>query len=378
MTRGALAATAAALLLPAAAAAQWRVEAGAGRAIEERVSARVGTTTASVALRYDGAGRWLYLSGGAPLEAGAPPWGAAGGGGWLGGGSEGLAYGVGVGAHGYLYPGAGSIRSGGGLTAEARPGVAASRGPWRLEGRSGPVGVLDLVRDSVDTRAFWDSDGRASFRAAPGVEVAGEGRWLQGRDGGHPYAGASAQAERGRVTAWAFAGRWLRDGFPAPATALGAGASLRVGRGTEVGVSWRQDPADPMYWSLPRRGWNVLLARRLGPDARPRDAAPSPPAAPVAVVVGDTLVLRLPAAAHVEAPLVAGDFTGWSPVVMTRDGSLWTARIPVRPGVHHYGFRTAAGVWFLPPGVPAVDDGFGGTAAVVTVPPPASGGEIHG
>ena len=79
-------------------------------------------------------------------------------------------------------------------------------------------------------------------------------------------------------------------------------------------------------------------------------------------------VFRLPMAEHPQPPMVMGDFSDWRPVAMTAEGRHWVARVRVQPGAHHYAYRLADGRTMVPPGVPSVDDGFGGRSAVVVVP----------
>ena len=75
LTAGAL------LMAPAAAAAQWTVEASAGRAVHDPVAARVSTTSAALGVAYeDGESGWAYASGGAPIDGEGPGWGAGGAG----------------------------------------------------------------------------------------------------------------------------------------------------------------------------------------------------------------------------------------------------------------------------------------------------------
>ncbi|HEU4451761.1 MAG TPA: hypothetical protein VFR81_01840, partial [Longimicrobium sp.] len=118
----------------------------------------------------------------------------------------------------------------------------------------------------------------------------------------------------------------------------------------------------------PRRTWSVQLSRAIG-------RVPEEPAAPLAAapalapeVAGGTATFRLPAGAGEAAPVLVADFNSWRPVAMTRDGAFWTVSVRVAPGAHHYAFRRADGTVVVPPGVPTVDDGFGGVSAVLLVP----------
>jgi len=361
-----------ALLPPLTLAAQgWRVEAAAGRAVHDPVQARVGSTVASVGLSYDGgSARWLYLSAGSPLDGAGPAWGAGGAGGWLGFVLGDWSLGAALGAHAFGYGSADSVRSGGGGTVEVLPTLSWAHGLVRAELSAGFVGNLDVVDDTTRRRGALDTGARLAYAPAPGVEVAGEGRYLVVEGERWPYAGAALQVERGPVTGWAYAGQWMGRDSLDPATAYGAGAGYRIDRRTRVEIGVRQEPTDPVYLSTPRRTWSVQLSRAIGRvrDEEPAGArAAAPSLAPE--VVGGTATFRLPAApAEANAPVLLGDFNSWRPVAMTRAGAFWTATVPVGPGAHHYAFRRADGTVVVPPGVPTVDDGFGGVSAVLLVP----------
>jgi hypothetical protein len=369
VTFGRTAALALVLLLPLPLFAQgWTLDAAAGRAVHDPVSARIGSTVASLGLSWDqGEGaRWLYLSAGAPLGDPGPAWGAGGAGAWLGTTRGAFTFGASLGAHVFGYGAADSVESGGGATLEALPGVVFSRGPLRAELSSGLVATTDAAGDSSSSRAVHQSDARLAWAGAGGVEVAAVGRFLRTGEGDWPYAGGSARVERGRAAGWAFAGRWLKEeGFPAPRTAYGVGASYEVLPRTKVLVDWRQEPVDPVYLNVPRRSWSVQLSRGFGRrSARP--AAPSRAGAEPSG--GGGVTFRLPVGDHPRATWLVGDFTGWRPVAMTEVDGYWTVRLRVDPGAHHYAFRSGDGTVFVPPYLPAVDDGFGGTSAVVVVP----------
>ena len=369
MRRAAALARAALTLAPAAARAQWMVDLGAGRAVHDPVAARVSVLSASAGVRYQNAdeSRWLYLSGGAPLDEEGPAWGAGGAGLWTplrAWGDVSLA--LRSGAHLFGYGATDSIGAGGGATVEAAPVVTVARGPVRADAYAGVLAAGETGDFREEWRPFFDTGATLALSPRPGGEVAAEGRWLRGEEGGWPYAGVSARAVRGPVQAWAFGGRWLVGDsvLASPRAAYGGGASVAVGWGSELSVSWQQEPASPVYLTAPRRSWSVQLSRTLGRPPVPRE-----PIVPVTPVVEDgRVVISIPAGGHDAAPSVVGDFTGWQPVPMTRDGSRWTARLALAPGTYHYGFRSAAGEWFVPPALPVVDDGMGGTSAVLVVP----------
>lgn len=356
------------LACPAAARAQgWSLDVAAGRAVHDPVSARIGSTVASVGLGYDAGGgaRWLYLSAGAPLGDPGPAWGAGGLGGWLGVRRGSLELGASLGAHLFGFGRTDSTSSGGGATLELLPTAALTRGPLRAELSAGFVGAADVLGDSSDTRGFFDSGARLAYSVREGVEVGAEARWLAGEGDAWPYAGASARLARGPLGAWAFAGAWLGGELPDPSEAWGAGASYRVGGRTEVLGEVRQEPTDPVYFNAPRRTWSVQVRRWLG---RGPVAAGAGASALLPRVEDGRVTFRLPRADHPEAPVVLGDFSRWQPVRMGPEGRFWSVTLPVAPGVHHYGFRTADGRFFVPPHLPAADDGMGGTSAVLVVP----------
>jgi hypothetical protein len=376
--RAALACALAALALaPAAARAQWSVDVAAGRAVNDPLAARVTSTNASAGVHFDGRdGRAVYLYGGGPLGSEGPAWGAGGFAAWVGRDFGPVSLGVDLGGDGYGYGAAGIVPAGYGGAGRALPTLALRGGRLLVQLRSGAVGAYSQVGDSSEWRVMHDSRARLAVTAAPGLEVSADGRFLRAKERDYPYVGGGAELDRGPASAWAFAGKWLASVFPTPAVAYGAGASLRMRCGTELSLSFEQAPTDPVYFTAPRRTWSVQLSRAFGRRARAEAPAAAVHAAlPVLPAdEGGRVAITLPAAtAEVAAadgaspPTVAGDFTGWKPVPMTRQGGVWTVRLPIAPGTYHYGFRTAAGVWFVPAGVPQVDDDFGGTSAVLVV-----------
>jgi len=359
-----LAAACAVLLLPPAAArAQWTVEAAAGRAVHDPVSARVSTTSASLGVSYEGAGGWGYAAVGAPLQGRGPGWGAAGAGGWIGARGGSLRLGVSASADGYLYGESGPNPSGSGGTIELLPTLAWRRGPVSAELASGFAGAAELLGDSTDRRGFHDSAARLTLAPAEGLTLGGEARLARGEGGDWPYAGGSGELRASWGALWAWAGAWLDDDHPDPAAAYGVGVRLRVLDRTEIRGSVRQEPFDPLYWTSPRRTWSISLTRALG--RRPGDRAGG---SPLPHLSGGWAVFRLPRSQHPRPPVVLGDFSGWQPVAMTEEDGAWVARIQVAPGAYHYVYRTADGRTIVPPGVPSVDDGFGGRSAVLVVP----------
>ena len=351
------------LLAPSPARGQWTMEAAAGRALHDPVSARVLTTSASLGLAYEGgAGEWGYVSGGTPLEGGGPSWGAGGVGGWMGIGRGAFQLGLVAAGHGYVYGASGPNPAGSGGTVELLPTVAWRNGIVAAELSSGFSGALDALDDSTDRRGFHDTAARLSVSPAADVTVGGDARWVRGEGGDWPYAGGSAEVRRPWGAAWAYAGAWLGSDHPDPSAAYGAGIRVRVLDRTDVHASVRQEPFDPLYWTASRRTWSVSVSRSLGRRPRENRGVRLPE------LSNGWAVFRLPRGEYDRPPVVMGDFSAWQPVAMTEERGAWVARVRVTPGVYHYAFRTADGAVVVPQGVPAVDDGFGGRSAVLVVP----------
>lgn len=363
--RRALLALAACVLAAPAAAQGWSAEVTTGRAAYDPVAARVSTTTASVALRHESRRSWLYASAGAPLGGDGPGWAATGAGAFVGmAPRRGFSFGAALAGHAYGYVDADIAPAGGGGTLEVLPTAVLQEGPVRAQLSAGFVGVADGFQGLYsERRGFFDSSAGLAWTPARGVELSAGARFLHGEGEQFPYAGGGAQLERAWGGAWAYAGAWLAPDFPSPATAAGVGARLRLGGRTELAGSFRQEPMDPLYRSIPRRSWSVSVRRGFG-----RRPAAVKPAAPLPRIRGETVTFRLPrAAGDSAAPAVLGDFSAWQPVQMVPEGEFWTATLRLTRGVHHYGFRMADGRFLVPAGLPKVDDGMGGTSAVLVV-----------
>ena len=345
----------------------WSVVASAGSSTEDPVAARLNSAVASLGVEYaDSAARWLYLNGGTPLSARGPAWGAGGVGAWLGIDRGTFTFGTSLAGHLFGYAAEDSLPGGGGGTVEVIPTLTISGGPFRAELGSGFVGTVEHAGGATTRRGVSESSARLIATLADGVDLSGEGRFLHAFDGDWPYAGGALQVRRERFGAWAYGGQWLRTNLPAPRTAYGVGASVRIRRLTlEAGV--RQQPVDPVYFGPARRTWTVQLSQGFGRVPR-LHRGPPPPATPPRAP-GEPAVFRLSQKEYPVAPVLLGDFSQWQPVEMAagRDGS-WIAEVRLEPGVHHYAFRAADGTTFVPAGVPTVDDGFGGVSAVLVVP----------
>lgn len=69
---------------------------------------------------------------------------------------------------------------------------------------------------------------------------------------------------------------------------------------------------------------------------------------------------------------LAGSFTGWQPTLELQQTTpgVWTALVPLQPGVHDYVFVVNGTEWVPDPTAPQqVDDSFGGTNSRISLPP---------
>jgi hypothetical protein len=98
------------------------------------------------------------------------------------------------------------------------------------------------------------------------------------------------------------------------------------------------------------------------------NAEQAPIASQADPVVYVQFVLEAPAATSVA---VAGDFSDWEPAHALQDpdgDGVWSARVPVRPGVHAYMFLVDETSWLTDPNAGRYqDDGFGNRNAVLAV-----------
>jgi hypothetical protein len=101
----------------------------------------------------------------------------------------------------------------------------------------------------------------------------------------------------------------------------------------------------------------TILATGVAIEAPGRAGTP-------AIASGEALVfvqfrLELPGASSVS---LAGSFTEWAPRIELVEitPGLWSALVPLQPGVHDYTFVVDDDTWLTDPLAPSVDDGFGG------------------
>ncbi len=128
-------------------------------------------------------------------------------------------------------------------------------------------------------------------------------------------------------------------------------------------VGGRTDP-DPLVRSEPGGQGGLVIGRRLVRFG-PRGATPVVALQPAPSGVAALFRVEDVAAQRVE---VLGDFSGWDPQAMVRDGRVWVLEIPLATGTYHFGFLVD-GDWFVPEGAPGqVSDDWGQMNATIVVP----------
>lgn len=358
------------ILGPATAAGQgWTLDLYGGRVSYDLASSTAGEHGVVLGARYRKSGSgWLYVSTGVPFGSDDSAWGGAGLGTRLTRGAGSVDLGFDLGARGYLYRDPTLASTGGGGVFDLRPLVALGDRLLRVEARSGWVRYESALAGTTVSRGVHDSDLSVRLALGGSVRLAGTLRHVRAEEDDYSFGEARVTAGAGRLTAWASAGAWTSDALPT--TEWGAGASLRLdGAGrTVLGLAVRHDASDPVFWNAPRRRWSLGVSHSLGAGREP-ERAPDPAMEAVAPEAsGGRVTIRIPATDSAGPPSVAGDFTGWKPVVMVGDGDHWTATFTLEPGVYRYAFRSSSGAWYVPESLPTRRaDGMGGFVAVLVV-----------
>jgi hypothetical protein len=350
---------------PALGAQGWTADLYAGGARYDALAGRVGASNLVANLRHQLRGGSLaYVTAAAPLGAGSAFWAAAGTTVDLDRPLRaGLDYGAELGWDGYAFRDGAADALGGGGALHGLATLRASRGPGALELRGGAHRHQFSFPDTSGGRTVGETSARATF-AARGYAAEGDLRWLHAPEGAYPYVGVQLSSPPGTGRVWGWAGRWMADDLDD--TVWGVGASYPVGRNGELWAGVRQESTDPLYLGGGRTAWNVGFSRRLGGPT-------APPASLTPTLARGRVRIRLPAEGSLGSsdrpPAVAGEFSEWSPVPMTRAGAEWVLDLPLESGVYRFAFVGPGGDWFVPERYPGrIDDGFGGHLALIVVP----------
>jgi hypothetical protein len=360
--------------LPAPASAQgWHIDAQAGRLRFDAGPDDADFASFTLGIARDGARGGLRLAVAVPLAERDPLYGAAGG--WHRWQTRAgpLTTGVDLSAQGFVYrdrspraagllplPADEAERTGFGVAGEVFPFVSIGRGQWQAEARFGLAHYQSDFADVVRRRTLPVVDLRLAMVQLPALVFSTESRYYAARERSYPYAGVLAQFTHGRLRGWGSVGHWFVD--TARAAPWAAGASVRVGSLITFSASARRHTLDPLYRAPPRTTWGVGASLMLSRPAQPSEPVP-------AAYVDGRATIIISAADLPAAPRIAGDFNGWQPEPMRRDGGNWLYERALKPGVYHYAFVDEAGRWFVPETVRGGRraDGMGGHVAVLIV-----------
>lgn len=355
------------------AAAQWRVDAQAGRLHYEAAPDAVSTTVA-LSLTRSTTDSSFGMSLGIPFSSDEPVWGAFQGYRRLAT-DGGTGFGVDLAGSGFVYRieardsadlpllgEDGETRTGAGASAEIMPLAfwRSRTGRFAAEARAGGIGFISTGEDSFERLAFVSD---LSFAAGlpGGLTTRLDGRWVSVEEGGFPYAGVGLTWSHVAVL-WASAGQWFDDSVDE--LSWSAGASVPIGERVALSVTGRRDSIDPIYATPARTTWSAGVTVWLGAVLR---SIPEP--VPTAYVDGVATIALIDDVEGV--PSIAGDFNDWTPAPMERDGDAWVHRVALGPGVYNYAFVDEAGEWFVPEDTPGRhSDGMGGYVAVLIVGEP--------
>jgi hypothetical protein len=269
------------------------------------------------------------------------------------------------------------------LQAETTPALGLRLGSFELWGGahgavarssapdvSAPLGLPAASRSVVRERsAVGAAFGAVLTVAAP---AAGEGARLTYREEhGRPDGAlvvdrvAGAVIARGAVTLSGTLG--LREA-PGDQRGFGGGQMMvRVARGIAIFGAAESYPSNRLTGAVGGRSFSAGLTFSAGgrraPRTLPRPSGTRPPAASLT-----RLSIEATEASKVE---VAGDWNRWQPAPLRRaENGVWYGDFAIPPGEYRYAFRIDGTTWEVPRGVAAVNDGFGGKSAWLSVRAP--------
>ncbi len=268
--------------------------------------------------------------------------------------------------------------------------------PWRFELRAGGAGVRgtdDYLAGQVQGEfrlhgiwqrgGFWGGAiaGRGWTDLDPeGRPVSGPalGGWIRGSrataaltlsgtrldEEWYPEMGFQLAWSTGRIDASAVVGARGEFGADPAIGWAGAAANWWFTEHWALVLQGGGFPADPVQ-GLPR-GASLSLGLRLS-NRRSLTLRELPIQRPISFIAGEaTLRFELDQATTVE---IYGDWTGWEPVPMTRDGARgWMLPVRLPSGTHKFNLRVNGARWVVPEGVRREPDGFGGEVGVLIVP----------
>jgi hypothetical protein len=355
-------------------AQQWNLDAQAGKIRSALDPNAPEAENVVLGLRYDDALTAFRLSGGVPTGSQDALWGSVAGSRRLEFGSGALLGGLDLSGNAFVMrdrtqpdrlPGPlgqrepVEVAGGHAFAGQILPLVGYERARFQAHARAGVSFYSSGFAGETANRTVQLADFQVTWMPSPMVALIPAVRHYRADEGNYTYAGATAIAASGAVSAWAMAGSWLNQTEESTPWALGA--SLRVHDRISVNASVRHDGLDPLYLQPAQTSWNAGVSLLLG--AKPGSRLPVPDQ-----YVNGRATIRLPASQAAARPSIAGDFNNWKPAPMQRSGKDWTYTVALEPGVYNYAFVSESGEWFVPKNhAGRKDDGMGGYVAVLVV-----------
>lgn len=224
----------------------------------------------------------------------------------------------------------------------------------------GELPAGDLSAESRREAAAWEALFEEVRRAGPSGAPAGlEAEVMQALRGG------AGRPWWRRVAAW-----WVR---PRPIRVSPLAAGLAVAAIVALALA--------LPFGGPAQPSEQAVVTGQGPEAGPAvatasgtEAGSAVPDSAVTQVVYVKFLLEAPAARTVS---LAGNFNGWSPNIPLQDpdgDGVWSATVPMRPGVHEYMFVVDGSTWVTDPYADRYEeDGYGHRNAVLAIAGQRSG-----
>lgn len=129
-----------------------------------------------------------------------------------------------------------------------------------------------------------------------------------------------------------------------------------------VAWAWFGAPRPVTLQLRPSYAFAAIVLLSLLPLAAPRSIAPGETPVAAAAAAPVYVQFRLDAAQATSVSL-AGSFSEWQPAIQLRENvpGVWTATVPLSPGVYDYLFVVDGAEWVPDPAGALVEDDFGGT-----------------
>ncbi|HSE50748.1 MAG TPA: glycogen-binding domain-containing protein [Gemmatimonadales bacterium] len=269
------------------------------------------------------------------------------------------------------------------LQADALPSLQVRSGPVTLWGGARVAGARTSVDQSPDSPVPLPSgDQSLRTRSTIGPAFGGSVDLVRGPEGALlrlSYREERGGSDEGRIVD-RVAGAMLSSGPVGLWGTLGLRSEAGVERGFGGGrlvvsldpmialfAAAEAYPGNPLLGTPGGRAFSAGLSLRAVAPVRER--GPKPAGIPDPAPGLTRLSIRAASAARVD---VAGDWNQWRPVPLARGSQgIWYGDFAIAPGLYRYAFRIDGARWEVPEGVAAVNDGFGGKSAWLSVRKPA-------